>query len=405
MSDGILLGERAVEELRRIVRDQANRIEKLERRISSVANNATDELCGATTVSLHNNTGANLPLGGVAEIEQTSDLYLAYSDLRIGRPVLDGIAPQTANLAKTMYAVAAAPIIAGEIGPAAIHGGIPALVNFTSADHRYCSPTNGETGYMTSGESGLCRVLEKPAGAGTLLCTVLMQYGPAEEETIPLYNADSSTAVAGAIARITGYNVGQSAYNIVQPSASSFSPIWVIVNDAITAGATGTGRIFKNAGMAFAYDAAEGTPAYGEMWGPKPGSWLARKRMEGLLVLKNDSDGVATGIQKWSSEVIVKLRTALDQGQSVDCQVLKWNGTKLVNSGFSLTAYDSFLNTDETIEKDTKAVVRWLYGEWLIVSAYCAPDDTEEESGDSYGGAFFTDPNVFFELNNDAFFV
>lgn len=342
------------------------------------AGTPTPQARNHSIVSARNSTGGALRLGEVIELDDRvlGDSYLTNDHLWFdGKKV-----SFSANRNTFGIMLEPVPSDSSRCGKALLLGTCLARVDFSDTSHKFAELDDGELVLKSSATEGDIRIISTPDGTGEQLVFVLIDRSGAPEETIPLYNADSSTAVAGAIARITGYNVGQSAYNIVQPSASSFSPIWVIVNDAITAGATGTGRIFKNAGMAFAYDAAEGTPAYGEMWGPKPGSWLARKRMEGLLVLKNDSDGVATGIQKWSSEVIVKLREDLDQGGSVDCQVLKWNGTKLVNSGFSLTAYDSFLNTDETIERDTKAVVRWLYGEWLIVSAYCAPDDTEEES-------------------------
>ena len=352
-----------------------------------------------SAIQVRNKTGSTVPRGGVLQIKDTSAAMALCPDIRVGAPVLDGETPETAELAKTKFAIPLVPIAVNEIGPCAMQGVVTARVNIVDVDDEFCSPTDGVVSKCTSSASGLFRILEKEGvSTGEQWCTVLMQY-PQVDETIPLYNTDSTTAVAGAIARITGYDVGQSAYSIAKPHSANLQPIWVIVDSAIAAGATGTGRIFQNSGLAFAYDPGEGTPAYGETWGPKPDSWLARKYFEGLFSLKDNADGgTATGIQKWSSEYIVKLKDELVQGSYIEATVLMRNNQKLVASGFNLTVYDAFMNLDETMEKDTKGIARWYGGRWLLVSAYCAPDDTEEDSAGGSPGVnsvWSYDPSLF----------
>jgi hypothetical protein len=73
------------------------------------------------------------------------------------------------------------PIPAGKIGPAQVAGAGVALVNVGNVNHTHAEPTAGEL-YLSSGTSGLIRLLHKPDATGEQLCIVLFQATAAESE-------------------------------------------------------------------------------------------------------------------------------------------------------------------------------------------------------------------------------
>jgi hypothetical protein len=189
------------------------------------------------------------------------------------------------------------------------------------------------------------------------------------------------TQPVGAIMDVTGYDSVNKAFTVAQPSANRFSPLWLVGGTQTTFGGYGTGRFFADKGVTLATDPGEGAASYGQMWGPKPGSWLAFKDREGFFAARASGANLMRAFPRFTNELLIKLREDLDQGDSTSADVLYRTATQRRDSGFRLPeVFDCFLNTDETIEKKTIAVARFYCGRWCLFSAYCAPDDTEEES-------------------------
>jgi len=228
--------------------------------------------------------------------------------------------------------------------------------------------------------------------------------------TVRYRHEDSSAGLqpVGAIMDVVDYDPVNKALLIAQPSAYRPQPLWMIGGTQTTFGQYGQGRFFGgDKGLSIAYDVGEGTPAIGEMWGPRPGSWLARKDFEGFRVL-SAAAGMMKAHQRFTSEFLVKTKDELRQEDNapIRCDVLMRTAIKLKDSGFRLPeVFDWFLNKSETIEKKTKGAARWMYGRWLLTSPYCAPDDTDDSSASrvASGSEVWTDDAIYETATNNSF--
>lgn len=74
-----------------------------------------------------------------------------------------------------------------------------------------------------------------------------------------------------------------------------------------------------------------------------------------------------------------RLLAALSKDGSASMEIIEWNGTKYIRTGFTVTVYDRYLNTGKTLADRTKVDVRLEYpGRYDVVNAYCAADDNED---------------------------
>ena len=93
-------------------------------------------------------------------------------------------------------------------------------------------------------------------------------------------------------------------YGSAEPSASGHLVVdqptdctgmkGILVNDAVTIPREpyGYGQGHKTFPAVVAYEEQDGTPAYGEYWGPTASSWKIRKGRPGFLILGGASDGL-----------------------------------------------------------------------------------------------------------------
>jgi hypothetical protein len=232
-----------------------------------------------------------------------------------------------------------------------------------------------------------------------------------EGGTVKYRHADSSagTQPVGAIMDVIGWDDANKALLIAQPTAQRFQPLWLIGGTQTTFGGYGAGKFFGgDRGLVVASDPGEGTASYGQMWGPKPGSWLAFKDREGFFATREgDVAGKLVAQQRFSNELLVKLRDDLEQGDKCKADVLYRTALKRIDSSFRLPElFDVFLNKEEKIDKKTIAVARYYCGRWCAFSAYCAPDDTDDSSSSlkSLGAEIWTDDLLFETATNNSFF-
>ncbi len=122
----------------------------------------TPQFDPATVVWIQNSTGSDLRQGEIAEL-QTKLL----DDVERYVPWFDADTP---NLTKP-FVVCLEPITDGEIGPAAIDGVCPALVNVGATTHRWAGPSSGSA-VLQSYAAGGVRLLYPPSSTGEVLCFV-----------------------------------------------------------------------------------------------------------------------------------------------------------------------------------------------------------------------------------------
>lgn len=203
---------------------------------------------------------------------------------------------------------------------------------------------------------------------------------PKESGRVKYQNIDGSagTQPVGAIMDVVDYDPVTNAYRVQQPTAGRFSPRWLVGLTETTYEGFGYGRFLGDKGINVANYIYDGTAAYGDVWGPRPGSWLAWKNYEGFLALRDNNDGTIRAHQRFANELLVLLHAGISYAGTAAARVLRMtpDGPRL--SGFTLpTVFDAFLNSGESIESPTIGVVRHYCGRWTLINAYCTPSDRE----------------------------
>jgi len=159
----------------------------------------TPQLDPSNIVWIKNNTGDDLRLGEIAELQTklltTVERYAGW---------FNADTPDLTN----PFVICLEPIADGNIGPAAIDGICPALVTVGSTTDRWAYPASGSA-VLASGHAGAVRLLYPPSGTGEVYCFVkfdrpAMYRGtsnsaipkgtvPSDNKTVSRYLAGSTT--------------------------------------------------------------------------------------------------------------------------------------------------------------------------------------------------------------------
>lgn len=126
---------------------------------------------GQTNVILDitNNTGADIPINGVLEINGLQ-IEPTYNDgILQNHPILDG---QTPSGSDVPIAITLQPARDGDTVQAVVVGVVPCKVDVQDTDHQFAVPTNGENAKLESATTGGVRILYKPAATGDQDCLV-----------------------------------------------------------------------------------------------------------------------------------------------------------------------------------------------------------------------------------------
>lgn len=107
---------------------------------------------------------------------------------------------------------------------------------------------------------------------------------------IKFRNDAGSTAPAGGILRITGYNndAEEPFFTVGRPNAFG-SQYFHAVNDDLDVPDGSSGYCCLGQIVPALYDSADGTPAFGESWGPQSGTWKLKKNVGGFRILSTSS--------------------------------------------------------------------------------------------------------------------
>lgn len=140
-------------------------------------------------------------------------------------------------------------------------------------------------------------------------------------------NDNATTAPAYAVMRVTGM-VAVDAYPVLTCDQPDSTYRWLYFVNGVTdvaANAYGWGTWLWHADFAL-YDAASGTPAYGETWGPTASSWKLSKWHPGFFVLGGNDTGIAgsertVGVQLPPAEILGKTDTSVTGGGTATVSV------------------------------------------------------------------------------------
>jgi hypothetical protein len=156
---------------------------------------------------------------------------------------------------------------------------------------------------------------------------------------IGVYNTSGGTIPAFAIMRIvSATTLGTEVVYEVGQQSTEFQR-WMLVagESTIANGAYGTGYFLDLPGRAL-YDSADGTPAYGQIWGPYPSSWKLRRHMYGFRILGdvNSTDTHVRCTQHYVMNVAAKTDAILTKGSTATCSV--WKGDRSADSTANISS-------------------------------------------------------------------
>ena len=119
--------------------------------------------------------------------------------------------------------------------------------------------------------------------------------GDSSPQVVRFRNDDTTDAPAFGVMQITGAVIdatsGERVVTVIQPNKFGCQ-YDVLVNGAepVTPGELGNAQLLGGP-VAALYNVGDGTPAQGEIWGPRAGDWLLRKDTGGFEICGNPSGG------------------------------------------------------------------------------------------------------------------
>ena len=216
---------------------------------------------------------------------------------------------------------------------------------------------------------------------GQTLPVYLVRKGSAEEPGIPFRNDSGETVPAYAVMKVVDQvDIGGTQHLTINKPDYTFQRRYLVnTGTAVANTETGKGNWLDESALVL-YDESEGDPN-GEEWGAWPGQWTLKKERLGFTLFKKSANGVALGAQREVVSLLGKFYDKLEQGQSAIFRIwMRYDGKKR-DTQMMLTAYDWYLNKDETIAKNTQGELAWYSNKWHVRNAYCADDDTDDAAG------------------------
>ena len=200
----------------------------------------------------------------------------------------------------------------------------------------------------------------------------------------PFRNTTTETIPAFGVMRVTGVEEtveGFIRYTVAKPNTNFQTHYMINGNHAVPAGEDGRCTTLSQA-YRVAYNSSSGTPTIGGEWGAKSGQWTLEKYRPGFIIEGGvkSTGGVDTIIARQfeKTSLLAVNNYELEQGGSA--VFVPWF-RKTDNSGweaseYSLTCYDWFMNSSETMEPGYACKIE-LQGVWTLTAAYCAVSDLD----------------------------
>jgi hypothetical protein len=175
--------------------------------------------------------------------------------------------------------------------------------------------------------------------------------------------------------RITGSaTVGGQQYLIAEKPNTYGSQYlhWFNGDQPVATGKFGT--CYKGSFVRALYDTADGTPAVGERWGPRSGTWKLKKNTGGWQILGGHSSGIVTVQHAPMLRFIGKTKSAVIFGSTVDVTI--WYRSSA--SAYTSTSIDmtGVMNIFGSVANGRYVRCDWEDdganpGRWVIDAAAC----------------------------------
>lgn len=201
--------------------------------------------------------------------------------------------------------------------------------------------------------------------------------GDSSELWLPFENNTGSTVPGNSLLRVTGLTLSEGVPILAIAKASTtFGREWAVTaNRDVPSGEFGVATL-ASFPVRIAYDSSE-TPAAGETFGAKSGSFVAWKNYPGFRVLQivDEDNHIMLATREEITHLTCKLTSSLAVGSSATAEI--WVGATPATSadaGLSdITVYDWLMKTGATsIASGKKITVEWFNGYWLVTGAECA---------------------------------
>lgn len=150
---------------------------------------------------------------------------------------------------------------------------------------------------------------------------------------------------------------------------NTYGSYWSHRINGPTAVAAGRYGLCRLGGIAAAlYDAADGTPNAGDLWGPRSGSWKLRKDTPGWRIVGNTISPITFVIHQPQQTVVGKTDAAHNKATTGTVSVY-WSssGGSLTDTNQDLTAYNRYGN----VGANKFVTLNWNGWGWEIIAAEC----------------------------------
>jgi hypothetical protein len=189
-------------------------------------------------------------------------------------------------------------------------------------------------------------------------------------------NDSGETVPRCGVMRVTGNEVigNRPMFKTVKPDAT-FSRLYLVNGEReVSSGATGYGNWLHEADYA-SYNSSSGTPAYGEVWGPKSGQWTLEKYRSGFTIQGHtttiDTVDVVLAVQAHVDLLIGKADAAIANGASGTCSVWMGAAGSEADTTWNVTAF----NRSADIAEGEWASITCVHGQWYLAPLECPEEE------------------------------
>lgn len=182
---------------------------------------------------------------------------------------------------------------------------------------------------------------------------------------------DSNETIPGfAVMRVTGaaHDAAGQFYLRVDKPDDSFQTYY-LVNGPFPIPAGKFGVADDDYPCYAAYDDGSGTPAFGDSWGAKSGSWKLAPNRDGFDVLGNSTAGRVLVRQHKVTQLIGKLAADLSSGSTASATVWLGAGGSEAASGYSATLQDWLIPSGQKLASGTSIIAHLINGVWYLTEA------------------------------------
>lgn len=392
---------------RKILADEYNLFLRNSRRPQGVPGGTLEEMYPPTICYVRNDTAFTCDAFTVLGLDGPV-ITRADNDVEFRNSItFKGVTPDS-DEHTGKYCILQEPIKSGEIGRAVMSGVSWCQLNITADTDTAAEIEDGTRSYLKTGGSGSAKILYMESGTGTNKWGVVYLYNSTTTTGVPFRNDSGETVPAYAVMKVVDQvDIGGAQYLTINKPDYTFQRRYLInTGTAVANTETGFGDWLDESALVL-YDESEGDPN-GEEWGAWPGQWTLKKERLGFTLFKKSAAGIALGSQREIVSVFGKFYEELEQGGSADFKVwMRYDGQKR-DTQMILTAYDWYLNKDETIARNTQGELAWYSNKWHVRNAYCSEDDTDDAAGGSMAsmgadGSGF--PQVFVSVSSSGGYI